>query len=244
MKILIIPDVHGRSFWKEPCKHIDEFDKVVFLGDYVDHYPQEGDLDDLQTLKDVIEFAKSNRDKIKLLLGNHDYHYINDNYTKLARSSRYDITEAEEYNKLYKDNLDLFKFVYDFDSKIIFSHAGINQSWWNKLNIEHPLYINHMNDLWLAKYLSYISFYRWGSNDCGSCLWSDLREMVPDNLPKSIPFQVFGHTQVRQPIVTPKWACLDCREAFYIDDDLKIHPWNHSDKTIKETDYKTLYHLA
>ena len=26
-------------FWKEPCKHIDEFDKTIFLGDYVDHYP-------------------------------------------------------------------------------------------------------------------------------------------------------------------------------------------------------------
>lgn len=25
MKVLIIPDVHGRTFWKEPCKHIDEF---------------------------------------------------------------------------------------------------------------------------------------------------------------------------------------------------------------------------
>ena len=58
MKVLIIPDVHGRTFWKEPCEHIDEFDKTIFLGDYVDHYPQEGDLDDLQALKDVIEFAK------------------------------------------------------------------------------------------------------------------------------------------------------------------------------------------
>ena len=32
--------------------------KLFFLGDYVDHYPQEGDLDDLQALKDVIEFVK------------------------------------------------------------------------------------------------------------------------------------------------------------------------------------------
>ena len=38
MKILIIPDIHGRDFWIEPCKHIDEFDKVIFLGDYHDPY--------------------------------------------------------------------------------------------------------------------------------------------------------------------------------------------------------------
>ena len=31
MKVLIIPDVHGRTFWKEPCKHIDEFDKTIFF---------------------------------------------------------------------------------------------------------------------------------------------------------------------------------------------------------------------
>ena len=41
MKILIIPDIHGRSFWIEPCSHIDEFDKVIFLGDYHDPYPFE-----------------------------------------------------------------------------------------------------------------------------------------------------------------------------------------------------------
>ena len=39
--ILIIPDVHGRTFWKEPVKN-EEFDHIVFLGDYLDPYPQEG----------------------------------------------------------------------------------------------------------------------------------------------------------------------------------------------------------
>lgn len=110
MKVLIIPDVHGRTFWKEPCKHIDEFDKTIFLGDYVDHYPQEGDLDDLQALKDVIEFAKD-KDNVQLLLGNHDYHYIDDNYRELAQSSRFSYQYLNEYHSLYKDNIKLFKIV-------------------------------------------------------------------------------------------------------------------------------------
>lgn len=33
--ILIIPDVHGRTFWKYA---IDKYDKVIFLGDYLDPY--------------------------------------------------------------------------------------------------------------------------------------------------------------------------------------------------------------
>ena len=43
MKTLIIPDVHGRSFWKKAIKkHFDECDHVVFLGDYIDPYGWEG----------------------------------------------------------------------------------------------------------------------------------------------------------------------------------------------------------
>lgn len=42
MKILIIPDVHGRDFWTDPCKDISEYDRVIFLGDYTDPYDDEG----------------------------------------------------------------------------------------------------------------------------------------------------------------------------------------------------------
>ena len=39
-KILIIPDVHGRQFWKQAVAS-GEYDKVIFLGDYRDPYPDE-----------------------------------------------------------------------------------------------------------------------------------------------------------------------------------------------------------
>lgn len=38
-KILVIPDLHGRGFWKEPCNNWEG--KIIFLGDYHDPY---GDL--------------------------------------------------------------------------------------------------------------------------------------------------------------------------------------------------------
>ena len=48
-KILVIPDVHGRYFWKEPVKkYFDTVDRVVFLGDYLDPYEgEEGLADDI-----------------------------------------------------------------------------------------------------------------------------------------------------------------------------------------------------
>ena len=41
MKILVIPDIHGRCFWRLHVNNIDKYDKVVFLGDYVDPYGPE-----------------------------------------------------------------------------------------------------------------------------------------------------------------------------------------------------------
>ena len=35
--MIIIPDIHGRDFWKEVTAIEDE--EFVFLGDYVDPYP-------------------------------------------------------------------------------------------------------------------------------------------------------------------------------------------------------------
>ena len=41
-RIMVIPDVHGRLFWKEPVlKYLDVVDRIVFLGDYLDPYPNE-----------------------------------------------------------------------------------------------------------------------------------------------------------------------------------------------------------
>ena len=40
-KILIIPDVHGRTFWESALKSGD-YEKIVFLGDYTDPYEMEG----------------------------------------------------------------------------------------------------------------------------------------------------------------------------------------------------------
>ena len=70
MEMLIVPDVHGRTFWKDV---IDSNLPVVFLGDYTDPYPQE-EISKKQTIdnfKEIIEFAKENKNRVTLLLGNH-----------------------------------------------------------------------------------------------------------------------------------------------------------------------------
>lgn len=73
MQILIIGDVHGRTFWKKALNIIDEMDKVVFLGDYLDPYFYEGIsiVEALSNFKEIIEFKHNYYDKVILLIGNH-----------------------------------------------------------------------------------------------------------------------------------------------------------------------------
>ena len=40
--VLIIPDVHGREFWKEGIEKRKQNELIIFLGDYTDPYPHEG----------------------------------------------------------------------------------------------------------------------------------------------------------------------------------------------------------
>lgn len=62
MKILVIPDVHGRTFWHVAKEIIDSVDKVVFLGDYLDPYYHENisKLDTIANFKEILEFKKNN----------------------------------------------------------------------------------------------------------------------------------------------------------------------------------------
>ena len=77
------------------------------------------------------------------------------------------------------------------------------------------------------KAISNISHYRGGDSYYGSCEWADIREHIDKVISyenntfigKGDPgiFQVFGHTQLKAPLICDKWACLDCRKAFIFD---------------------------
>ena len=57
------------------------------------------------------------------------------------------------------------------------------------------------------------SFYRGGLDLAGSIVWRDARELIS----KRFGYQIFGHTMLKTPYVTPNWACLDCKNAFILD---------------------------
>lgn len=145
---LVLPDIHGRSFWKEA---INEFPKesfnylnIVFLGDYLDPYDFEGITrkEAIDNFKEIIELAK-NDNRVHLLLGNHDMHYWYD----ASYKSRVDSKNYNKIKDLFLQNFTLFNIAYEEiidDVKYLYTHAGVTSFWLNHLQFIGKLSVeNH-----------------------------------------------------------------------------------------------------
>ena len=226
MNIMIIPDLHGRKFWRQAiANNIDKVNKVIFLGDYLDPYNDPNLEDDpIEMLQDIINLKKNNPDKYTLLLGNHSIHYIWYNFPK---SSRYDRFREKDYYNIFYNNLNLFNIAFVQDD-VIFTHAGITNKWkemcfpeLTTLEVGKKLASEKLTENGINfGYLAAISFYRGGTYESGSCEWADVIEHLDSTgNPTKYEncYQVFGHTRVSKPVITDTWACLDCQKGFIID---------------------------
>lgn len=223
--ILVVPDVHGRTFWKEPVgKYIDIVDRVVFLGDYLDPYRDEGIAytpDGIyRNMMEIIELKLHNPEKVVLLKGNHDQHYSSVRFCELAGGSRRDKLNWEKYHRTFNEYKDLFKIAHLETVKgtnYLFTHAGITEYWMNKVNtqvwkmndnevsVAHQDIIDRINMLdtklegqnMLAVVGRSRSWY--GGEKTGSVLWADIDDH-PEKAPKAYGldhvFQVFGHSRM------------------------------------------------
>jgi hypothetical protein len=158
IKIMSIGDIHGRDSWKshvfgsdidyehwrtEADNGISEFmedqysilfglDKIVFIGDYVDSFTI-SNVDMLRNLEEIIHFKKTLPDKVVLLLGNHDIQY----FIPDQICSGYRPEMRHDFEKLFRDNIDLFQICYYVESKYssgnpwrtLWTHAGVTQGW-------------------------------------------------------------------------------------------------------------------
>lgn len=162
-KILTIGDIHGRSIWKDKLfgslrefnswayeveagagevladlYPISTYDKVIFIGDYVDSFTI-GNAEMLRNLEDIILVKRAFPDKVVLLLGNHDVQYIKMN----LYCSGYRPEMRFDFNRVFNANLDLFKIAHYEElpnsdgrkiRKILWTHAGVTQGWLSVLN--------------------------------------------------------------------------------------------------------------
>lgn len=236
--MIIIPDIHGRNFWKEAVAGREE-DIIVFLGDYLDPYPDDfpDKTDDeiweqtWNNFNDIIELKKKHPSNVVLLLGNHDLHYI---YPKMDDSSRYDYERAAQIKEKFNENKDIFLLAYERTingKRFIFSHAGIHKLWtadWFGSSVTDKNVVDYMNngfltnDPSLPRALDQYSTYRGGWESYGSMVWSDVREWWSEK-PHPSSFgdvQVFGHTQLNDKPINfwNTYYDLDVRRGFLINE--------------------------
>ena len=225
-RILVVPDVHGRTFWKKPVNnYIDEVDRIVFLGDYLDPYRDEGEEHTPESVYDnlmeIIQLKLDHKKKVILLKGNHDQHYSSRRFYDLARGSRCDKNNWDKYHKVFNQNKDLFQLAYlenVNETPYVFTHAGLTIYWLNVVNskvwrlsdrdisIANQVIIDRINlldsDEQGQEMLTIVGKGRalFRGEKTGSVLWADIDEHQIATAPKAYgldrAFQVFGHTRL------------------------------------------------
>lgn len=209
-KRLIIGDLHGKGVVYDIYNR-ENPDDVIILGDYFDSFnlsPLVQKLNFESLLKIREEHIKSGKGEFILLLGNHDYHYMRDT---MEMYSGYNDETAGYVCNLIEDlyNKKILQVSYiDKINRIIFSHAGVTNSWFCK-NCKNLEDINNVS-------LESLRFtYKDGGDVYGSSKWNSPIWVRPNSLIQDcykdnngiIWNQIFGHTYSEEIIKT------------YIDDD-------------------------
>jgi hypothetical protein len=128
MKIIAMGDVHGRDFWRR-IVDTQEFDRLILAGDYFDSTEITAK-EQMNNFRNLVAFKETFPDKLILLTGNHDLHYL-----PVARAihetySLFQEEYATEISRLLQEHFYILQMAYKWGD-YLFTHAGVTQTWLN-----------------------------------------------------------------------------------------------------------------
>ncbi|MDR0598898.1 MAG: metallophosphoesterase [Treponema sp.] len=185
-----IGDVHGRPFWKNYLD--DDFSAFYLVGDYFDTHGRGADFKkQYGNFNEICAAARKDR-RLKLCLGNHDYHYLQG--VRNQRYSGFQETRAPQIGRVLEDNLDLLNVVYVTEDRYLISHAGVTAWFLASIGGKKPEDINaaFRKD---RNILNFNGFDPYGDDITQSPIWVRPGALREDPLPGY--HQIAGHTPVR-----------------------------------------------
>lgn len=217
-KIIAIGDIHGIDTWQKAVKDTT-FDVCVFVGDYFDSFDLEADVQ-IANFKDIVSFKRKMGDKVVLLTGNHDLHYLleGEQYSGFQPYQKVDIKEA-----LLAAG-DVLKRAYTADG-FLFSHAGVTKTWAGANEVDLSDTVASINKLPLQAFAFNEtcdkSYY--GEHKSQGPMWVRPTSLKEDAIEGYI--QIVGHTRNRFIEVEDKFVFIDSLwngEFLSIEDDVII----------------------
>jgi len=202
---MCIRDRHGSTLWKNIKP--DEYDKMIFMGDYTDHWTY-SDAHILNNLLDIIQLKEARPDKVELLLGNHDMQYMFTGGLHSCSGFRYQMTPA--LHELFTEKKNLFKVAHYEKSEEgmewLWTHAGVSQGWYinrlipiaDELCMQKDRIDVQINVAFRAYHPNIfdVSYERGGRMNNGGPVWADRVETQSDPLPNIN--QIIGHTKMEK----------------------------------------------
>lgn len=207
MKTTCIGDLHGRQSWKYILQKEKNSDLFLFCGDYFDSFDIPPDVQ-MINFRELAQMAEKD-DRIVLLLGNHDEHYILGD----SGTSGYQHAAAPSIGHLLSTYKDLMKMAHAEDN-ILFTHAGVCETWLmnndEHIQVDKPFtakgIADVVNDLWTYKplsfkYISGLGDYSGTGDSIGQTpIWIRPRSLMKDSqgMKQVGIVQVCGHTQMNE----------------------------------------------
>lgn len=205
MKIVAIGDIHGSDNWKNIIEK-ESYDKLVFIGDYFDSF-EYGIEQQIRNFNEIIKLKEKFSDKVVLLIGNHDFHYMpftNERYSGFQSKNMFLIRNV--LMGALKDELLQMCFMYD---NLAFTHAGITKTWCNIHDVDLSDIEKSINDLFFYKPKSFEfnGINPYGDDKTQSPIWVRENSLIKDK-PIGIK-QVVGHTEKKEIVFTEDVIIID-----------------------------------
>jgi hypothetical protein len=211
---IALGDIHGRSYWKGYLR--EDFTDYYITGDYFDSF----NIPFAKQYRNFEELCKAAREdpRIKLCLGNHDYHYLGG-----IKPQRYSGFQEKKYgyiNEILEQNIDLLKIIYVTHDRCLISHAGLSNTFMHKMKKRGLSAVEDLNTAFLRdrNILSFAGTDIYGNDPTQSPIWIRPGSLLGDPVPGY--HQIVGHTQmeaIREFVLDPEDNSNTARRFVFID---------------------------